>query len=51
VQGLGQGLSLREFAAGSELTYETVRSYVKRVLAKTGARGQADLVRLTGALR
>ncbi|MET0587942.1 MAG: LuxR family transcriptional regulator, partial [Novosphingobium sp.] len=34
--------------AGAELqlTQETARNYSKRIYAKTGANGQADLVRL-----
>ena len=51
VQALSEGASLREIATSSELSYETVRSYLKRVLSKTGARGQADLVRLSRTLR
>lgn len=51
VLALNEGLTLKEFALRSGLTYETVRSYVKRVLARVGARSQADLMRLTGGLR
>ncbi|MFA5941173.1 MAG: LuxR C-terminal-related transcriptional regulator [Sinimarinibacterium sp.] len=50
VQALNEGLTLKEFSDWSGLSYETVRSYVKRVLAKTGARSQTDLVRLTQGL-
>lgn len=39
----GQGLSAAAAAHG--LTIETARNYSKRIYAKTGARGQADLVR------
>lgn len=50
VTALNEGLTLREFAAHSGLTYETVRSYVKRVLSRVGARSQADLMRFTGGM-
>lgn len=50
-QAIASGLSLKQIAARDGLTYETVRSYVKQVLAKTGARRQADVVRLIGGLR
>lgn len=43
--GLARGLSLAEAADSLALTLETVRTYSKRIYAKTGARGQADLVR------
>ena len=50
-QALSEGMSLKQVAQRDDLSYETVRSYVKRVLDKTGARRQADFVRLAGALR
>jgi len=43
---LATGLSLAEAAARLELTENTVRSYCKTVLSKTGVSRQADLVRL-----
>lgn len=51
VQALCEGLSLREFATANSTSYETVRSYVRRIFMKTGARRQSDLVRLTRTLR
>lgn len=51
VQALMEGSSLKEFAAGNQLTYETVRSYLRHVLVKTGTRRQSDLVRLIQHLR
>ncbi|MCW1382891.1 helix-turn-helix transcriptional regulator [Novosphingobium sp. KCTC 2891] len=42
---MAQGLSIAEAAADVGLTVETARNYSKRIYAKTGARGQADLVR------
>jgi DNA-binding CsgD family transcriptional regulator len=42
---LGRGMSLADAAADLGLTIESVRTYSKRIYAKTGARGQADLVR------
>ncbi|MFA6219421.1 MAG: helix-turn-helix transcriptional regulator [Erythrobacter sp.] len=49
---LSQGLSIAEAAAQHGLTLETARYYSKRIYAKTGARGQVDLVRniLAGVL-
>ncbi|MCW6532385.1 LuxR family transcriptional regulator, partial [Sphingomonas sp. MMSM20] len=43
---LCEGTSIAEAAAEIGLTIETARNYSKRLYAKTGARGQADLVRL-----
>ena len=43
---LVQGRKLREAAERAELTYETARWYIKSAFRKTGAAGQADLVRL-----
>ncbi len=49
---LAQGISIAEAAGAHGLTVETARYYSKRIYAKTGARGQVDLVRniLTGVL-
>jgi DNA-binding CsgD family transcriptional regulator len=49
---LAMGQSLEEIAAANEVSYATVRSQVRSILAKTGVRRQADIVRiaLTGAL-
>lgn len=43
---IANGLSLVEAAEYLGLTAETARNYSKRIYAKTGARGLADLVRL-----
>lgn len=43
---LAQGLSIAEAADDLHLTIETARNYTKRVYAKTGTRGQVELVRL-----
>lgn len=40
-----QGRTIRDAALELGLTFETARSYSKRVYAKTGTRGQGDLVR------
>ena len=42
---LSRGMSIAEAAAELKLTVESARTYSKRIYAKTGARGQADLVR------
>ena len=42
---LSRGLSIAEAAQELGFTVETVRTYSKRIYAKTGARGQVDLVR------
>ena len=49
---MAQGLSIAEAASEHGLTVETARNYSKKIYAKTGARGQVDLVRhvLTGVL-
>ena len=44
--GLTQGESILEAGQRLRLTPETARNYSKRIYAKTGTRGQADLVRL-----
>lgn len=43
---IGQGRSIVEAGAELQLTQETARNYSKRIYAKTGTTGQADLVRL-----
>lgn len=42
---LSRGMSIAEAAGELGLTVESARTYSKRIYAKTGARGQADLVR------
>jgi DNA-binding CsgD family transcriptional regulator len=42
---LSRGMSITEAAAEIGLTVESARTYSKRIYLKTGARGQADLVR------
>ncbi len=42
---LSRGMSIAEAASELGLTVESARTYSKRIYAKTGARGQADLVR------
>ncbi|NCN84541.1 MAG: hypothetical protein GW850_06475 [Sphingomonadales bacterium] len=43
---ISRGVTIREAATLLGLTHETTRLYSKRIYAKTGTRGQADLVRL-----
>ena len=43
---ISHGVTIREAAVLLGLTHETTRLYSKRIYAKTGTRGQADLVRL-----
>jgi DNA-binding CsgD family transcriptional regulator len=45
-EAISQGRSIIEAGAQLQLTQETARNYTKRIYAKTGANGQADLVRL-----
>lgn len=45
VRALAQGATLAEAAQALGLTLETVRYYSKQVYAKTGVRGQPDLMR------
>ena len=42
---MAQGLSIADAADELGLTVETARNYSKKIYAKTGARGQSDLVR------
>lgn len=51
VQALSEGASLKKIATAYQVTYETVRTHVRRILSKTGAKRQAELVRITHALR
>jgi DNA-binding CsgD family transcriptional regulator len=41
-----QGGSLREIAARLDIAYDTLRTHLKRIYQKTGARSQRDLVQL-----
>ena len=50
VRGLMAGLSLREIAEQTGRSEHTVRNQAKSVLAKTGAPGQTDLIRLVAYL-
>jgi len=43
---IAHGAGIVEAGAALQLTPETARNYTKRIYAKTGATGQADLVRL-----
>jgi len=43
---IGHGESIVDAGAALQLTPETARNYTKRIYAKTGASGQADLVRM-----
>ena len=45
-EALSRGVSLIEAGRSLRLTPETTRNYSKRIYAKTGTSGQADLVRL-----
>lgn len=45
-EAMCRGLSIVEAGASLRLTPETARNYSKRIYAKCGARGQADLVRI-----
>ncbi|MGC4252640.1 MAG: helix-turn-helix transcriptional regulator [Sphingobium sp.] len=46
---MADGASIKEAAHALGLTIETARNYSKRIYGKTGARGQADLIRLLSA--
>lgn len=45
-EAISRGQSIIEAGATLQLTPETARNYSKRIYAKTGASGQADLVRM-----
>lgn len=51
MQGLCEGLVLKEIADRQNISYETVRSHLRRILVKTGARRQSDLVKLGQSVR
>jgi DNA-binding CsgD family transcriptional regulator len=51
VQAISEGASLRKIALEHQISYETVRTHVRRILSKTGAKRQAELVRIAHALR
>lgn len=51
VQGLCEGLVLKEIADRYDISYETVRSQLRRIMSKTGARRQSDLVKLGQSMR
>lgn len=48
--GLATGQSLAEVAAAGSVTIETARSYLRRVLEKTGCHRQAELVALMATI-
>ena len=43
---IAQGISIAQAATNLGITVETARNYSKKIYAKTGARGQAELVRI-----
>ncbi|CCW16087.1 regulatory protein, LuxR [Sphingobium indicum BiD32] len=43
---IAQGIPISEAATNLGITVETARNYSKKIYAKTGARGQAELVRI-----
>jgi DNA-binding CsgD family transcriptional regulator len=43
---IAEGLGTGDIADTQNLTRETVRTYVKRILEKTGTKNRAQLVRL-----
>lgn len=49
-RSISEGATLRGYAGRSKVSLETARTQLKSVFAKTGARRQAELVRLLGAL-
>lgn len=51
MKALSDGLLLKEFAARENIAYETVRACLRRLMQKTGAHRQSELVRLAHALR
>ena len=48
--GLAKGQSLETIAAAGTITIETARSYLRRVLEKTGCHRQAELVALLSTI-
>lgn len=50
-QAMVEGESIKAFAIRNEMSYETARTHLRRVLEKTGTRRQSGLVRLIQTLR
>jgi DNA-binding CsgD family transcriptional regulator len=50
-QSVSEGTSLKQIAGANHITYETVRTHLRRILSKMGARRQVELVRIAHALR
>lgn len=49
-RGIGEGKSIETIAAVQGVREDTVRKQLKATYAKTGAKGQVDLVRLVAGL-
>jgi len=47
---LGAGLEVKEVGGRVGMTFETTRFHVKRILAKTGTKRQAELMRLMASI-
>jgi DNA-binding CsgD family transcriptional regulator len=48
--GLGQGLTVQEIAARRGVALATIRSQMQSLMAKTGARRQAELVGMLSSM-
>lgn len=49
-QAICEGSSLKQYANAHQISYETARTYLRRVFEKTGARRQSELVSLVSTL-
>lgn len=47
---LYDGASRPEIASVRQVTEETLRGQIKKIFAKTGARNEADLIRILGTI-
>ena len=47
VRALAEGSSVREISSSSKRSTETIKSHLASILAKTGTRSQAELIRIT----
>ena len=47
---LGEGQTLKQYSEDHHVTYNTARTHLRSVFAKTGTSKQSDLVRLVSGL-
>ncbi|WP_332778466.1 helix-turn-helix transcriptional regulator [Polaromonas sp.] len=50
-QAVGDGVALKQYADARQITYETARTFLRRIFDKTGVRRQSELASVVRALR